>query len=500
MTEPTLKKRYLVKLMASLVSGIVSIIMVAIIPKAVGPIAYGQLVYIQQFFTKVMSFLDASSSIAFFTKLSANSKRKQLIGWYGFYSLVLLVSLLGFFYISNLLNFNEYVLPGISIEYIYLGISFAFLTWFSQVCTKVGDAFALTVPVEGIKVIYKLVSLCALLGLIGCFSLTIKIYLYFQTITLIVFITCVLFFLLKEGVICSKAFSCDFEGFKYTLSEFFSYCKPLFFYSTMTLLVGLFDIWILQKSSGSLQTGYYGLSYSLAAMCFIFTGAMTPIITREFSRSFELSDITGMANTFRRYIPMLFSIAAYFSIFISFQSENVLTIFTDEEFKGAQLVLMVMAFYPIHQTYGQLSGSIFYATGQTKLYCNIGLFSMLLGLILTVLFVWVFNLGALGLAAKMLITQLIGVNVQLFFNSKLLGLKLIYFLKHQICVIISFSFIAYASSVYVVMYSPLTNFLLSGFIYTLFIMLIVLLFPKLFSLTRSELINTIMKMTTASTK
>lgn len=92
---------------------------------------------------------------------------------------------------------------------------------------------------------------------------------------------------------------------------------------------------------------------------------------------------------------MLYSIAAYFSV----QSENVLMIFTDEKFKDAC--------YPIHQTYGQLSGSIFYATGQTKLMRNIALFTMPLGMLIAFAFIYLLDLEAVGLAWKMII----GVNI-----------------------------------------------------------------------------------------
>jgi hypothetical protein len=86
------------------------------------------------------------------------------------------------------------------------------------------------------------------------------------------------------------------------------------------------------------QTVVFGADVTgaqVAAMCFLFTSAMTPIITREFSKSYEEKDFENMRKLFYRYIPMLYSIAAFFSVFISLQSENVLLIFTDEKFQGA---------------------------------------------------------------------------------------------------------------------------------------------------------------------
>jgi O-antigen/teichoic acid export membrane protein len=275
--------------------------------------------------------------------------------------------------------------------------------------------------------------------------------------------------------------------------EFVEYCHPLLAYSIVGLIAGFFDIWLLQKISGSEQTGFYGLAYSLAAMCFLFTSAMTPIITREFSKSYEQKDLENMRKLFYRYIPMLYSIAAYFAIFISVQSENVLMIFTDEKFKDAFLVLAIMAFYPIHQTYGQLSGSIFYATGQTKLMRNISFVTMPLGMAISFGLIYLLDLGAVGLAYKMIIGQLIGTNIQLYFNSKFLDFDMKHFIWHQLYAVSFFGLLAFVSSLVVYVDSPLWGFLLSGFLYTLSVIIGTYIFPQVFATSRDEIKNNITK-------
>jgi O-antigen/teichoic acid export membrane protein len=88
--EDSLKKRYLIKLLANLVAGGLNVAIFAIVPKALGPVAFGQFVYLQDFFTKMIGFLELSSSVAFFTKLSANNNRIDLIQFYLLFSFVLL--------------------------------------------------------------------------------------------------------------------------------------------------------------------------------------------------------------------------------------------------------------------------------------------------------------------------------------------------------------------------------------------------------------------------
>ena len=74
----SLKKRYAIKLLANIVTGIINAVLVAIVPKALGPIVYGQFTFLQQFFNQLVAFMDASTSIGFFTKLSAKKCRREL--------------------------------------------------------------------------------------------------------------------------------------------------------------------------------------------------------------------------------------------------------------------------------------------------------------------------------------------------------------------------------------------------------------------------------------
>ena len=82
--EDSLKKRYSIKLLANIIAALINAVIVAVVPKALGPVAYGQFVYIQDFFMKFIGFLDMGSSIAFFTKLSAKQDRKELMTFYFF--------------------------------------------------------------------------------------------------------------------------------------------------------------------------------------------------------------------------------------------------------------------------------------------------------------------------------------------------------------------------------------------------------------------------------
>lgn len=484
MKESSLRARYLVKLIASIASGLVGMIVIAIVPRAIGASSYGQFVYLQQFFTNIIGFLDAGSSIGFFTKLSAKPKRKVIITLYSIYSLMIFISIAFFFGISNKLGFSSHILPGINQDYIFLGIFFAFLTWLSQVVTKISDAYALTTSVEFIKLAYKLIFLGGLLYILT--HLDLLRYFYYNIFLLSAFILVVVVFLARKIIFDRSMLRLSLLRTKTTIRYFIEFCSPLVAYNVVTLSISLLDLWLLQKYSGSIETGYYGLSYSLAAMCFVFTGAMTPIITREFSKAFDSKDIDHVRNVYSRYVPMLYCISAYFSVFIVFNSHSVLVLFTSEEFYDAFWVLAIMGFYPIHQTYGQLSGAIFYSSGETRRYRNIGVTCSVIGFSISLLLILYLQLGAVGLALKMVLTQFITVNTQLYFNSRLLSVRLSKFLVHQIFIIIAFSLIAYTSSVSISGLSEEVNFIISGVVYTGGVLMTIIIWPSMLSTTRQE--------------
>ena len=146
------------KLIANIVAGVINMIIVTVVPKALGPVAFGHFSYLQQFFSQIIAFLDGGTSIAFFTKLSAKQERKELIVFYFFFATALLLILCLFTFVSDRYGYLSLFLPEIPSQYIYLGLWFCFFTWFSQVFIKISDAFALTVSVEIIKIIHKLFS------------------------------------------------------------------------------------------------------------------------------------------------------------------------------------------------------------------------------------------------------------------------------------------------------------------------------------------------------
>ena len=239
---------------------------------------------------------------------------------------MLLLLLYSFIYLGIFFGYSDNLLPNIPIDYIYFGLWFGFLTWLTQIYVKISDAYALTVSVEVIKILHKAFSLLLLICFIHYLTFDLSSYFYFHYLSLVSFILIITVLFVKKEIFTSNMVTFKL-AYKQLTSEFIKFSSPLLVFNTVAILISLFDIWLLQKVSGSMETGFYGLAYSIAAMCFLFTGSMTPLITREFSKAYEKKEIEKIKKLFKRYVPMLYAIAAYFGVFITFESENLIGIF-----------------------------------------------------------------------------------------------------------------------------------------------------------------------------
>ena len=191
---------------------------------------------------------------------------------------------------------------------------------------------------------------------------------------------------------------------------------------------------------------------------------------------------------------MLFTLAAYFAAFASMQAETVIWILGGSNFAAAGPTMMLLAMYPVHQTYGQMNGALMFATGKTRLYRNIGVAAMVTGLILT----WGLlapsaegglAAGSMGLAIKMVLLQLVAVNIQLWFNLKDIGLKFRFYVLHQAGVVTGLLLLACLAStgVAVVGLGRLGEFVLAGLVYTILAGLAIWQMPVMVGSTRAEM-------------
>lgn len=487
-----LGRQYAAKLAGNIVNLAVGVTIIGLVPHALGPTNYGRYEFMANFFQQVKGFLDMGTSSCFYTKLSQRQGDTGLIAFYHRLLFVASVLMIGGALLLAGTPFGDRLWVGEGALLVGLAACYAAVMWWLDTIRKVVDARHLTVRGEMLYAFSRILAAIFLVAIIWGWSLRLEVYFIYQIATLL-FAIAILKHLLNKQTSSSDEVAP--QPSRVYIREFWDYSHPLVVYAAVGVLVGIADRWILQTHAGAVEQGFFGLASQVAVMCFLFSSAMAQLLSREFAVAWDQQDKERMSSLFRRIVPLLYVVAAYFSVFIAFHAEDVIWLLGGKAWEQGALAMSIMALYPMHQTYGQLSGSVFYATGQTRLYRNIGIVGMVAGLPVMLWLVMPvesggLGLGAVGLALKMVAIQFVWVNVGLWFNTRLLSLNFWKLLAHQLIVPAALLLCTLASAALVSLLKlpKLGQFLLAGVGYTLLVIIMVLLIPRLAGLQRGDVV------------
>lgn len=499
---PSLSSRYFYKLASNIFTFVTSALMQAIVPRSLGPKSYGDFTFLSNFFTQVGAFCETGTPICFYTKFSQRPKDLALVAFYSYFTLINFAFLIAAIFI--LVHFDLYkgIWIGQDAFYIYLAVGLSILVRIVPFLNNMADAYGITVSAEKIKIIQRAIAVVLVFSLYVFGTLNLANFFYYQYLVNAILIASLFYIMRRSGFFMKRDFLLDLRQITGYVREFYAYSYPLFTYGIICLIGNLFDRWLLQKYGGSIEQGFFGFSYQIGAICFIFASAMSTLITREFTIAYGNKNLNEVARIFRRYIPLFYSITAFFACFIAVEAKSVIYIFGGNAYSNALLAVTIMAFYPIHQTYGQLSSSFFYASGKTKLYRNIGIVILLAGIPLTFFLIAPrkydgLNLGAVGLAIKYIALQFFHVNIELFFNSKIIGFSFWKYFLHQLVCVGVLTATAFMSAFFVRKYLLFTgvinSFLITGLVYSGVVAFLIYKLPVVFGLKENDVRSILIK-------
>ena len=497
MKTESLSFRYLSKLLTNGIGLLIGFGSQSLIARGLGPAQYGNFSFLTNIFSKVLTFLQMGTLLGFYTKLSQRQHEYRLLSFYGLFLFMITSAAFAINWLIQILNIQNQIFPGNQSITIFFALIFSIFVMYFNVIDKIADALGLTIKKEMIKVLQKIIGVIILYFLFKNHQLTLRnFFLYNYLITLLP-ILLIMIILYKYFIKNKSKWRLNKNRINIYIKEFYNYSNPLFTYAVIVFLTTVFDRWMLQKFGGSVEQGFFGFSFKVVTLAFIFTSAMSQLLMREFSIAYKNKNIKKMKKLFVNNIPLLYSITAVISCFIIINADSVTLILGGNDFKSASSSLLIMGLYPIHQTYGQLSGSIFYATGQTKLYRNIGITGALIGMLITYFLVAPHNyygmdFGAVGLSIKFVLYQIIITNVQLVYNSRLLNIKFREYLIHQFVIVLLLLSCGLISKFLLVSFinlslNPLLDILIIGVVYIAIVLSFIYFKPTLFGLNKSNI-------------
>ena len=159
-----------------------------------------------------------------------------------------------------------------------------------------------------------------------------------------------------------------------------------------------------------------------------------------------------------------------------------------------------MLFYPVHQSMGQITITLLFATGLTKLQVSIGIITMLLGILFSYFMLAPDNnivpglqLFSIGLAIKMVLMQIFFVNILTFFTARYFNWKFDFLFQIiDPLIILSITWILYFLLDFLTVHF-FVKIAIFAPVYISIIAMIIYKFPSLTGFSRSEIFSYIFR-------
>jgi O-antigen/teichoic acid export membrane protein len=419
-----------------------------VVARTLGPASFGDLIFLVGSFAAIANLVNMSSSSAFYTFIS---QAKRGLKFYFYYFVWLMIQFSIPFFLVLLLPgpLKQKIWLGHSRELILLALFVSFSTeqmW--KFVTQVGESLRDTISVQIRNTLLVAVYLFCVILLVA-FNLT-----SIKTVLIVKGCVYIFFFFGFARWLYRKA-GCYAEKDKDLPSifrEFKSYCSPLVFYTLIGFLYTFADYWLLQRFGGSVQQGYYAVGARVGSISMIATASILQIFWKEIAEANALGNTERVRMLYHKVSKGLYFVGAVFSCLLIPFSSEILSTLLGSSYRAAWLPLSIMLLYPVHQSLGQVTGTMLLATGRTKTKSIIGIIFMGISII-TAYFVLApksflvpgLNLGAKGLALKMVICQLLDVNLMAFFVAKYI--KTPFNWTYQIKVLLLMLLLGFASKI-----------------------------------------------------
>ncbi len=391
-----------------------------LIPRVIGPEAYGNFNYILSSYSFLFQILMFTSSTAYIYFLSSDRYKSEDINmFYLFFisTISLIVFIITIFSTCTQIGI-QYFWNGLDNYYLlYFGFLYTILLNLYQRLIEFSDSTQQTITSEKLKLFSRLIIVLTILTfiIVDMFN----IYFYF----ILSILNFILFFILFFKYISFSISKFNFKLFKAISNDFYIYLKPLILFSFISAIYSYLGKYVLQSSGGSIEQGYYNVASQLALIPVIFISSIMTIYMSEMTKKFQIDDIDGVKDIFLQNIFKIYAIHTFISLFMLVNAQEILIISVGKQFLDATQALQFLTIFSLLHTFGMLSGNLFFSSGRNKEYSIINSTTMSFGIIVFIYILFNFSLNATYLAIIMTLFYGIRVSIQLIININYLKIK-----------------------------------------------------------------------------
>ncbi|MGD9107968.1 MAG: lipopolysaccharide biosynthesis protein [Gammaproteobacteria bacterium] len=409
--------RFAISAISNTLKSLLGFITTLIIARALGAHLYGNFVFLVGFFCAYRSFSDLGTSRAFYYFITQRSRSAKFIAAYFLWLAVqclIPVILIGFILPHSLINFVWVGLPKWLIVLAFLAIFLRDQAW--QIIISLFESKRLTHKIQPINFGTAIVHLLAVLFLIWVHLFNLKILFGLIVVEYFIFMCFGLGLFIKDSY--NKSFQAVIpEGFITAFKGYCVYCIPLIWFAVLTFFYSLADRWFLQHYSGSVAQAYYGIGAYFSNGCLIATTSILNVFIKEISEANYQKNIARMKHLYTKAMVFLFMLTAVLIGALVPWSKFIVAKILGPSYVAGYIAFAIMLLFPVHQTMDSICQSMYYATGDTKTVAFIlSIFRIIsipvsfFVLATPTAFIPALHSGAVGLAIKMVVLNILTVN------------------------------------------------------------------------------------------
>jgi O-antigen/teichoic acid export membrane protein len=417
LSSRSVSTRFLFSVGANGLRALVSLLAGLVLARNLSPAGYGNVTYLLASFVAIRALVDMGSSSAFYTFIARSDRGRR---FYLLYFAWLALQFVGTLALVAL------VLPRSVLDDIWFGhsrgmIVLALVASFLQqqiwtTITQLGEAARRTVIVQSLSLAVVSLHLALVVTLQALGFLSVR--------TVLIAIACeyalavpVAAALLKRATDHAPVTE---PATRAILGEYWRFCRPLMVIAVAAFLYEFADKWLLQRFAGAQQQGYYQIAAQLAAVSLLAATSILNILWKEIAEASARGDAARLKFLYTRVNRGLFVLGATVSCFLIPWSRELVALLLGPEYQESWPVLALMLLYPIHQSMGQVNTTVFMASDRTRSYMRVALAGQIVSLPVAYfalapasgVLVPGLALGAYGLALKMVVMNVLLVNLQ----------------------------------------------------------------------------------------
>jgi O-antigen/teichoic acid export membrane protein len=461
-----------------------------------GPPSFGSLAFLLGSFLALRSLLDMGASSAFFTFMSQRARSARFIGayykWLGA-QLLLSLAVIGVLLPSQWINS---IWRGEPRSLVVLALLASFMqdsVW--AVLQQAAESQRQTLKVQAIGVATVFVHLLAIILLWLTGRLRVPVIFGLIAVEYAVAALCAHRFCVARFAQVPQGDEAGNEGI---FAQYVRYCLPLVPYAWLSFAYAFADRWLLQNYGGKVQQAFYSIGAQFSAVALLATSSILQVFWKEMAEAHHRGDYARTRLLYQRISRVMFLVSAVVACFFIPWSGDVLRMVLGGPYVAGTATLAIMLLYPIHQSMGLISTTTLYATERAATPARVGTVFMLAGMLITYLVlapkdavVPGLALGSVGLALKMIVLQIVHMNVLAYLVARAFGwsFEWIYQVVSMLgC--ITLSWLAHGAALHLAggtVPLPLTMGL-GGLLYLTLIAAFVYALPQLAGLTRAALV------------